>query len=89
MPLKAQVLEVFSAHGVLSKAAQDYVPRQGQIDMAVAIADVLQTGGALVVEAGTGVGKTFTATTRPRVLRKHPHGRGEDRLCAGWSAGSG
>ncbi|MFM7698999.1 MAG: ATP-dependent DNA helicase, partial [Limnohabitans sp.] len=34
-------------------------PRQGQTHMALAVAETLEKGGSLVVEAGTGVGKTF------------------------------
>jgi ATP-dependent DNA helicase DinG len=36
-----------------------FSPREGQTAMAMAVADTLVSGGALVVEAGTGVGKTF------------------------------
>lgn len=60
MALSTQVMEVFAAHGVLSRAAPDYLPRQGQIDMALAVTHALEQGEALVVEAGTGVGKTFS-----------------------------
>ncbi len=55
-----QVRQVFSERGVLSRAAEQFVPRQGQTDMALAVAAVIESGGALVVEAGTGVGKTFS-----------------------------
>ncbi|XQF93951.1 DEAD/DEAH box helicase (plasmid) [Pseudoalteromonas espejiana] len=36
-----------------------YTPRQPQIDMAVAVNDALKNSTQLVVEAGTGTGKTF------------------------------
>ena len=36
-----------------------YLARDGQIRMAEAVARTIVQGGALVVEAGTGVGKTF------------------------------
>jgi len=58
MPLRARIEEVFAQGGVLSRAAP-YTPRQGQIDMANAIGETIEAGGVLVVEAGTGVGKTF------------------------------
>jgi len=45
---------------VLSRAADHFRPRTGQTDMALAVARTIETGGALVVEAGTGVGKTFS-----------------------------
>ncbi len=55
-----QVAQVFSPDGVLSLAAEQFMPRAGQTAMALAVAAVIETGGALVVEAGTGVGKTFS-----------------------------
>ena len=60
MSLQQQVLAAFEPGGVLSRAAEQFAPRQGQIDMALAVADVMAQGGALVVEASTGVGKTFS-----------------------------
>lgn len=53
-------MEAFSPHGVLSRAADEFLPRQGQTEMALAVARTIEQGGALVVEAGTGVGKTFS-----------------------------
>ncbi|MFM7026022.1 MAG: ATP-dependent DNA helicase [Limnohabitans sp.] len=35
------------------------MPRVGQTDMAQAVTETVEQGGSLVVEAGTGVGKTF------------------------------
>jgi ATP-dependent DNA helicase DinG len=54
------VREAFAQGGVLSRAADHFRPRAGQTQMAVAVARTIATGGALVVEAGTGVGKTFS-----------------------------
>lgn len=59
MKLQDSVQEVFAQGGRLTTVIEEFRPRQGQVDMAVAIANTLQTGGALVVEAGTGIGKTF------------------------------
>ena len=53
------VREMFTPHGPLARATAFFQPRQGQTDMALAVADTLEKGGSLVVEAGTGVGKTF------------------------------
>jgi ATP-dependent DNA helicase DinG len=53
----------FSPDGALSRATAAYRPRQGQIDMAMAVALAMQTRSALVVEAGTGVGKTYAYLT--------------------------
>jgi ATP-dependent DNA helicase DinG len=58
-PLRDWVQEAFAPLGVLARATEQFTPRQGQTDMAVAVADVVAHGGSLVVEAGTGVGKTF------------------------------
>ena len=58
-PLRDLVQEAFAPLGVLARATDHFSPRQGQTDMALAVADVVAHGGSLVVEAGTGVGKTF------------------------------
>jgi ATP-dependent DNA helicase DinG len=58
-PLRDMVQEAFAPLGVLARATDQFSPRQGQTDMALAVADVVAHGGSLVVEAGTGVGKTF------------------------------
>ena len=52
--------EAFVPGGVLSRAAEAFRPRPGQTEMAAAVARTIAAGGALVVEAGTGVGKTFS-----------------------------
>ena len=59
MPLIAAVRQVFAPDGPLVRDLPGFVPRAGQTDMALAVARTVQGGGALVVEAGTGVGKTF------------------------------
>ena len=60
MVLAAMVAEVFAPDGVLARADAHFQPREGQTQMAVAVARTIEQGGALVVEAGTGVGKTFS-----------------------------
>ncbi len=56
--LVSQVEEIFSPHGILSKASNfEYRPQQQQ--MAVAVARALQNQEHLAVEAGTGVGKSL------------------------------
>ena len=59
MRLQDSVQEVFAPGGRLTEVIEAFRPRQGQLDMALAIARTLEHGGALVVEAGTGIGKTF------------------------------
>ena len=51
--------KAFSSEGALGKAIPGFQPRQPQTDMAQAVADVIQSSEQLVVEAGTGTGKTF------------------------------
>ena len=57
--LASQVREVFTDDGPLARATAFFKPRDGQTDMALAVAQTIEQGGSLVVEAGTGVGKTF------------------------------
>jgi ATP-dependent DNA helicase DinG len=60
MSLETPVAAAFAPEGVLSRTADHFRPRSGQTDMAMAVARTISAGGALVVEAGTGVGKTFS-----------------------------
>ena len=57
--LVSQVSQVFAPQGRLAVGLDDFRPRAGQAQMAVAVARVLEQGGQLVVEAGTGIGKTY------------------------------
>ncbi|MEN9538431.1 MAG: hypothetical protein RLZZ126_666 [Pseudomonadota bacterium] len=58
--LTAQVQACLQPDSPLAQAVEGFRPRAGQTRMALAIAQQFETGGALVVEAGTGVGKTFS-----------------------------
>lgn len=60
MSLPDLVGETFAPGGLLSRTVPEFMPRQGQTDMAMAIARTIDAGGLLVVEAGTGIGKTFS-----------------------------
>lgn len=60
MNLESQVLEAFAPAGVLARAAEHFVPRSGQTEMALAVARAIEGAYPLVVEASTGVGKTFS-----------------------------
>jgi len=60
MALEDPVRDAFAPDGVLSRAAEQFRPRAEQTEMALAVARTIECGGALVVEAGTGVGKTFS-----------------------------
>ena len=58
--LESDVRDAFALGGVLSRAAEQFRERDGQTQMALAVARTIDNGGVLVVEAGTGVGKTFS-----------------------------
>src|SRR2546426_6660349 len=60
MNLAFEVEEAFAPGGVLSRAAEHFVPRSGQTEMALAVARAIEGAYPLVVEASTGVGKTFS-----------------------------
>jgi ATP-dependent DNA helicase DinG len=51
--------QLFGAEGPLADAVPAFRPRRGQLTMALAVAEALENRGKLVVEAGTGTGKTF------------------------------
>jgi ATP-dependent DNA helicase DinG len=53
------VSHAFGAHGTLAQAEPGYVERAVQQEFALAVAAAIESQGALVAEAGTGVGKTF------------------------------
>ncbi len=58
-PLQTATAAAFAAGGALTLGQSQYRPRQAQLHMASAIADAIDKASALVVEAGTGTGKTF------------------------------
>ncbi len=51
--------EIFGPDGALRDALADFTPRGQQLRMAECVAQALQARELLVVEAGTGTGKTF------------------------------
>jgi ATP-dependent DNA helicase DinG len=57
--LTQRVAETLSGHGILAQVIPGFQPRAGQTDMAHAVSQTVEEGGQLVVEAGTGVGKTY------------------------------
>ncbi|MBY0578411.1 MAG: ATP-dependent DNA helicase [Burkholderiales bacterium] len=59
LPTISDIESVFSENGLLSGAIEGFRARPQQSEMAVAILDAISRNGALVVEAGTGTGKTF------------------------------
>ena len=57
--LRGVVAAAFSPEGALAPAWPGFEPREGQRLMAQAVADMLETGGTILAEAGTGTGKTL------------------------------
>ncbi len=55
----SMISKTFSADGALGKAIPGFQPRQAQLDMAEAVSRAIEQQSQLVVEAGTGTGKTF------------------------------
>jgi len=53
------VAQAFSSNGALAKAIDGFLPRQAQTDMALEVENAIKQQSSLIVEAGTGTGKTF------------------------------
>jgi ATP-dependent DNA helicase DinG len=58
-PLGQAVAAAFARDGALAQADANHVEREVQLRMALGVAQAIDERSALVVEAGTGVGKTF------------------------------
>ena len=54
-----ELTELFGANSPLKEYLPGFQPRAGQAWMAEAVAEALAASDRLVVEAGTGTGKTF------------------------------
>ncbi|HRE39822.1 MAG TPA: helicase C-terminal domain-containing protein [Ignavibacteria bacterium] len=59
MSLEQQVIDFFKSDGILSKKFKDYEFRQSQLDMALELLKTLQNKSHVMIEAPTGVGKSF------------------------------
>ena len=59
MSAAERIGEAFDAGGVLARALSGFRPRDGQRRMAEAVASALERRAILLVEAGTGTGKTY------------------------------
>ena len=60
MTLELQVLEAFAPGGAIARTTDHFAARSGQTEMALAVARAIDGAYPLVVEASTGVGKTFS-----------------------------
>lgn len=57
--MHAEISAAFADDGRLAKNIEGFKARDAQLQMAQAVADSIRDGSALVVEAGTGTGKTY------------------------------
>src|SRR6516165_10147708 len=57
--MTADLQRIFGPEGPLARELPAYRFRNGQLEMAEAIARAMKEGGQLLAEAGTGTGKTF------------------------------
>lgn len=55
----AELATILDASGTLAQAIPGYLPREAQQDMAQAVAQAIESQDTLIVEAGTGTGKTY------------------------------
>lgn len=68
--LDATISAVFSQDGKLAQNIAGFHPRKEQIEMASAVQKAIKTKGKLIVEAGTGTGKTFAYLAPALLARK-------------------
>ncbi len=54
------IIKIFNQSGPIARAMQNYEVREEQIEMAKAVSEAIHASETLVVEAGTGVGKSFS-----------------------------
>lgn len=66
------IAQFLGPQGPVARRLEGYEPRTQQIDMAQAVEQTLETRGRLMVEAGTGVGKSF-AYLLPAIKRLIEH----------------
>ncbi len=71
--MKLQTDPMFSENGPLSQCLAGWEPREQQVEMAAAVAQAFETKRTLLVEAGTGVGKSFGYLV-PAIRRIREHG---------------
>jgi ATP-dependent DNA helicase DinG len=67
--LTNRVAQVFAPDGALARTLPGFEPRDGQVEMATAVARAFENGGVLLAEAGTGTGKTL-AYLIPAILSR-------------------
>jgi ATP-dependent DNA helicase DinG len=68
--LAARATAALGSEGALARRLANFRPRRGQQRMAAAVAEALVHGQHLLVEAGTGIGKTFAYLVPALLSRK-------------------
>ena len=58
-PTAEEIVKAFSQEGLVGNLYKNYEPRAEQRDMSTSVRDAFASGDNLVVEAGTGVGKSM------------------------------
>lgn len=71
LPLPDMVEELFSPGGGIAGAHPRYEERPAQVAMARSVGQTLEDGGVLVVEAGTGVGKSLAYLAPALLWARH------------------
>src|SRR5436190_18143394 len=64
--------DILGPEGLLSKAIPGFISREPQLDMAATITKAAAVEAQLVVEAGTGTGKTFAYLVPIFISQKKP-----------------
>ncbi len=72
--MAGNITNILGEAGRIAEKLPDYELRPQQLDMALAVYDAFENGEHLMVEAGTGVGKSF-AYLVPSILRAIEHGQ--------------
>ena len=72
MDYENQIANIFSLNGELSQNIKGFRPRTEQLEMAYAVGKAIQNKSSLVIEAGTGTGKTFAYLAPALVFGKKP-----------------
>lgn len=72
---KGEAGAILGANSPLAAALPQYEPRTGQIDMAEAIADAFNESFHLMIEAGTGIGKSLAYLVPAALYAQRNHDR--------------
>ena len=71
--MDSESAKLLDSGGPFEKALPGFAPRQEQIELAEAIEKTIRSGGTLVAEAGTGIGKTLSYLVPVLKGRTHYH----------------